>query len=96
MFYQEYISREEYDRIANDDTLGDETTFPHCNTETWHEPGVCAFCDNHYRRFGTRPGPYATPEANGWGGNMAPIVDDVKAAEEQAAFDAAMARLRDL
>ena len=87
MFYRRYITQAERDRIVADATPG---VSPHCNAETLHEPETCAFCDGFYAAGGTHPSEYSTPGANGWGGNQAPIVDDEKAAAEQAAWDEAM------
>ena len=92
--YRSYLTQDEYDEIVCD--YDDPKTPPHCNSETFHEPGVCAFCDGYYvanPRF--IPAVYATPEANGWGGNMAPKVDDQKAIEEERAWSMALAAIRD-
>lgn len=81
VMYSQYVSQEEYEKIVNTD-YGD--TFPHCNTTTFHSPGICPYCDSYYRQHPDfHPVAYATPEANGWGGNIAPIVDDQKALEEK-------------
>ena len=94
--YRQFISQADYDRIVNNDHVDDPDIFPHCNTETFHEPGTCPYCDSYFRRHpGFTPAVYATREANGWGGNQAPILDDVKAAEEQQAWDAMVAEFVD-
>lgn len=80
--YQNYMTQAEYQEIANG-KYSSPDSYPHCNIETFHEPGTCAYCDGHYLKHpGFTPPTYATREANGWGGNRAPIVDDVKAALE--------------
>ncbi len=85
--YRQFISQADYDEIANG-KYSDPDSYPHCNSETFHEPGTCPFCDGHYKSHPHfRPDVYAPREANGWGGNMAPILDDAKAAEEQAQWD---------
>jgi hypothetical protein len=89
MWYRAYISKAKYDEIVNSygERYGDMNTPPHCNSSTFHAPTTCAFCDGYYRVHpGFRPAQYATREANGWGGNVAPIVDDAKAAAEDAAW----------
>lgn len=84
-FYKKYLSQNEYDHIVSQDYTDDPDTFPHCNTTMFHEPGVCAFCDGYFRRHPDfHPVNYVTREANGWGGNQAPIVDDALAAREEA------------
>lgn len=84
--YRQFMSRADYARIVNEDF----DAFPHCNTTTFHSPNVCAYCDSYYRQHPEfRPAEYADSAANGWGGNMAPIVDDERAAEEQAAWEEA-------
>lgn len=83
--YRQFISQEEYDEIVNEYIYSDN--FPHCNQTMFHSPGVCAFCDGYYKGHpGFMPPVYEFADANGWGGNMAPIIDDVKAAEEQVAI----------
>lgn len=92
--YRQYITHEEYDEIVNED-YGDEDTYPHCSTTCWHEPGVCAFCDGYYRRYTEFvPTQYTAREANGWGGNVAPEVDDEKAEAEQLAYRQLFAKYR--
>ncbi len=90
--YRQFISEAERDRIINE--YSDRNTPPHCNDQMFHEPGVCAFCDGYYRlNPDFVPTSYVTPEANGWGGNQAPIVDDAKAAEEDAEWQKALGAL---
>lgn len=85
--YRQYMSQEKYDDIVNSDRV-EPDIFPHCNQTMFHEPGVCAFCDGYFRRHPRFvPESYVTPEANGWGGNKAPIIDDEKAAQEQAEWN---------
>ena len=85
--YRQYLSKEEYDDIVHSDR-DDPDIPPHCDPTMFHEPGICAFCDGYFRRHPSfKPATYVTPEANGWGGNQAPIVDDTKASEEQAQWD---------
>jgi hypothetical protein len=87
MFYRGYMSKKEYDEIVNSDR-SDPDIFPHCDQTVFHEPGICAYCDGYYRRHpGFNPPAYVAAEANGWGGNQAPVIDDDKAAEEQAEWD---------
>lgn len=82
--YRHFITQAEYEDIVAT-TTGDRP--PHCNQTMFHEPGVCAFCDGFYRANPNFvPESYVTPEANGWGGNQAPVVNDVEAAREEQAY----------
>jgi hypothetical protein len=92
--YRQFLSRADYDEIVADYGRYGADTMPHCNVTMFHEPGICAFCDGYYRlNPNFKPTAYVTREANGWGGNQAPIVDDAKAMEEQSAWDRLWARL---
>jgi hypothetical protein len=87
--YRTFISEAERKRII--DEYSDPKTPPHCDDRMFHEPGICAFCDGYYHQNPAfKPASYVTPEANGWGGNQAPIVNDEKAAEEDAAWNKAL------
>lgn len=91
--YRQYLTQDEHDEIV--EGYKDPTTRPHCNSETFHKPGVCAFCDGYYKRNpGFTPAAYATPEANGWGGNMAPMVNDLLADEETMIMTLALDEMR--
>lgn len=82
--YRQFISQAERQRIIDG---YDDDRPPHCNDKMFHKPDVCAFCDGYYKRNGSelpRGAFYVFEEANGWGGNQAPTVDDAKAAEEDA------------
>ena len=86
--YQRYLTQVECDAIIAG-YMDDRP--PHCNPTTLHEPKSCAFCDGYYQRNpGKVPQTFSSPEANGWGGNVAPIVDDARAAEEDAAWKRAL------
>lgn len=94
--YRHYMTQAEYDEIANG-KYSDEDTFPHCNQSTFHRPQTCAYCDGYYKSHPAfTPETYAAAEANGWGGNMAPIVDDEEAAKEEAVWTKMMDRLTDV
>jgi hypothetical protein len=85
--YREYYSQKEWDEIAHG-KYGGKDTFPHCNQTFFHAPGICPFCDGYYyRNPGFVPSTYVEPEANGWGGNQAPKLDDEKARQEQEEWD---------
>jgi hypothetical protein len=86
--YREFISETDRDEIiANYGRYGTNTP-PHCNETMFHKPGTCAFCDGYYGlNPDFKPASYVSREANGWGGNMAPIVDDKKAATERSTWD---------
>ncbi len=91
--YRQFISEADYVEIVNTDFGAD--SMPHCNPTMFHVAGTCPYCDNHYRVHPDfKPTSYVTREANGWGGNQAPIVDDAKAAEEKSAWDRMWARFR--
>lgn len=92
MMYRRFISQADYDEIVQ--TYKDSDTPPHCNQNVFHDPGLCAYCDSYYKAHPSfQPPEYEFADANGWGGNMAPIVDDKLAAEEQAAWDQEMKSL---
>jgi hypothetical protein len=81
--YRQFISEAERQKIIAEYGKYGKDTPPHCNDKMFHEPGVCAYCDGFYKlNPGFTPPSYVTPEAYGWGGNAAPIVDDDAAAEE--------------
>ena len=95
MMYREFYSQEEWDRIVAADR--EEGMFPHCNQETFHVPGTCPFCDGYYRRNPDFvPASCEAAISNGWGGNMAPKLDDMRAAEEKAEWDAWMDKMLNL
>lgn len=53
---------------------GQSYEFPHCNSETLHEPGACYYCDQFPIRQAARAASgssFSTLEANGWSGNVA-------------------------
>src|SRR5437868_3256017 len=98
--YRQFISQAERDRIVNE--YSDRDTPPHCNDRMFHRSGICAFCDGYYKANGVagdslaalpRGAFFVEPEANGWGGNQAPTVDDIGAAEEDAIWDRALSGL---
>ncbi len=90
-FYRQYMTQQEYDRIVN--SCKGEVP-PHCNQTMFHEPSVCAYCDGYYRANpGFVPESYVGPEANGWGGNQAPIVNDKMAVEEQLWWDKSLSEI---
>lgn len=94
MYYQKYITQEKYDEIVNGYEGCSPDTFPHCNQTTFHEPGVCAYCDGYFKRHpGFIPASYAPLEANGWGGNKAPIVDNVLAYEEKEELELLLGKI---
>lgn len=83
--YRQYYTQKEWDQIIDEYGYGDPDIFPHCNQNTFHQPGTCPYCDGYYKQHpGFKPTQYETPEANGWGGNMAPILDDDLANQETA------------
>ena len=95
--YKNFISRAEYDRIVQSYPEAYGSRSPHCDPSVRHRPSHCAFCDGFYlanpeerevmATFIGITGEDWTPDiANGWGGNVAPVVDDDKAAEEDAAW----------
>lgn len=93
--YRQYYTQAEWDDIVNDNSRK-EHSFPHCNTDIFHEPGACPFCDNHYRRWPSiKPIKYTNVnwQTSEWGGNSAPILDEAKAVAEKTQWELAMRQM---